>query len=212
MKLSVYFAGELFSAKDLAGNARLATAIQRQAKGEISCVLPQTLENREQGPHYIRDEDLETLVTADLALFNFDGCEIDSGTVVEFMVAKFADLPALVLRTDFRRGGDQGEDPWNLMLSFYPRTSVCCLDSMAFYKEALSRGLDPLAASELMLDQIAAKVVPELYSLARLEPILPVASAEPVYDWITRFPGFRSPETATRIRQALALRRRRTTV
>jgi nucleoside 2-deoxyribosyltransferase len=212
MKLSVYFAGELFSAKHLAGNARLATAIQRQTKGEISCVLPQTLENREEGPHQIRDEDLETLVTADLALFNFDGCEIDSGTVVEFMVAKFADVPALLLRTDFRRGGDQGEDPWNLMLSFYPRTSVCCLDSMAFYKEGLSRGLDPLAASELMLEQIAAKVVPELHSLARLEPILPAASVEPVYDWITRFPGFRSPETAARIRQALALRHRGTTV
>lgn len=212
MKLSVYFAGELFSAKHLAGNARLAAAIQRQSEGEISCLLPQTLENRAEGPHFIRDKDLETLINADLALFNFDGCEIDSGTVAEFMVAKFADVPALLLRTDFRRGGDQGEDPWNLMLSFYPRTSVCCLDSMALYKKALSAGLDPLAASELMLDQIGAKVVPELYSLARLEPILPRDSAEFVGDWIARFPGFRSPETVARVREGLVRRCRRKTV
>ncbi|MBV8814194.1 MAG: nucleoside 2-deoxyribosyltransferase [Verrucomicrobia bacterium] len=212
MKLSVYFAGELFSAKHLAGNARLAAAIQRQSEGEISCLLPQTLENRAEGPHFIRDKDLETLINADLALFNFDGCEIDSGTVAEFMVAKFADVPALLLRTDFRRGGDQGEDPWNLMLSFYPRTSVCCLDSMALYKKALSAGLDPLAASELMLDQIGAKVVPELYSLARLEPILPMDSAKVVGDWIARFPGFRSPEAVARVREGLVRRRRRNTV
>lgn len=203
MSLSVYFAGELFNAKHLSGNAGLAAAIQRKSGGQINCVLPQTLESREEGAHFIRDEDLEHLISSDLALFNFDGSEIDSGTVVELMVAKFADIPALLLRTDFRRGGDQGQDPWNLMLSFYPRTETCCLDSMALYKTALAEGLDPVGAGNSMLDQIAALVVPKLEALAQTKPILPPNLANPVHDWLVRFPGFRSPESMTRIRQAL---------
>jgi nucleoside 2-deoxyribosyltransferase len=203
MSLSVYFAGELFNAKHLSGNAALAGAIQRKSAGRIRCVLPQTLESREEGAHFIRDEDLEHLISSDLALFNFDGSEIDSGTVVEFMVAKFADIPSVLLRTDFRRGGDQGQDPWNLMLSFYPRTETCCLDSMAFYKSALTEGLDPVAAADRMLDQIAELVVPKLEALAQTKPILAPELASPVHDWLVQFPGFRSPESMTRIRQAL---------
>ena len=203
MSLSVYFAGELFNAKHLSGNAALAAAIQRKSGGRIRCVLPQTLESREEGAHFIRDEDLEHLISSDLALFNFDGSEIDSGTVVEFMVAKFADIPSILLRTDFRRGGDQGQDPWNLMLSFYPRTETCCLDSMAFYKSALTAGLDPVAAADRMLDQIAALIVPKLEALAQTKPILPPDLAISLHDWLVRFPGFRSPESMTRIRQAL---------
>jgi nucleoside 2-deoxyribosyltransferase len=203
MSLSVYFAGELFNAKHLSGNAALAAAIQRQSGGRIRCVLPQTLESREEGAHFIRDEDLEHLISSDLALFNFDGSEIDSGTVVEFMVAKFADIPSVLLRTDFRRGGDQGQDPWNLMLSFYPRTETCCLDSMAFYKTALTEGLDPVAAADRMLNKIAELVVPKLEALAQTKPILAPDLASPVHDWLVRFPGFRSPESITRIRQAL---------
>ena len=203
MSLSVYFAGELFNAKHLSGNAGLAAAIQHKSGGRLNCVLPQTLESREEGAHFIRDEDLEHLISSDIALFNFDGSEIDSGTVVEFMVAKFADIPALLLRTDFRRGGDQGQDPWNLMLSFYPRTETCCLDSMALYKTALAQGLNPVGAVDSMLDQIAALVVPKLETLAQTRPILPPDLANPVHDWLVRFPGFRSPESVTRIRQAL---------
>jgi len=203
MSLSVYFAGELFNAKHLSGNAGLAAAIQHKSGGRLNCVLPQTLESREEGAHFIRDEDLEHLISADIALFNFDGSEIDSGTVVEFMVAKFADIPALLLRTDFRRGGDQGQDPWNLMLSFYPRTETCCLDSMALYKTALAQGLNPVGAVDSMLDQIAALVVPKLETLAQTKPILSPDLASPVHDWLVRFPGFRSPESMTRIRQAL---------
>ena len=204
MSLSVYFAGELFNAKHLSGNAGLAAAIERRSSRQFVCVLPQTLESREEGAHFIRDEDLEHLISSDIAIFNFDGSEIDSGTVVEFMVAKFADIPALLLRTDFRRGGDQGQDPWNLMLSFYPRTKTCCLDSMALYKTALAQGLDPSAAADSMLHQIAAHVVKKLEELAQLKPILPSALTSSVHDWLLQFPGFQSPESITRIRQALS--------
>jgi nucleoside 2-deoxyribosyltransferase len=203
MSLSVYFAGELFNAKHLAGNARLAAAIEHRSNQQFVCVLPQTMESRKEGAHFIRDEDLEHLICSDIAIFNFDGSEIDSGTVVEFMVAKFADVPALLLRTDFRRGGDQGHDPWNLMLSFYPRTKTCCLDSMALYKAALAQGQDRVDASDWMLDQIAAQIVPKLETLAQTKPLLPSELTNSVHDWLVQFPGLRSPESMTRIRKAL---------
>ena len=104
------------------------------------------------GAQDIRDQDIVTLIGCDLALFNFDGPELDSGTVTEFMFAKFADIPSLLLRTDFRRAGDQGEDPWNLMLSFYPRTRTLCLNSMEIYKKALERGCVPGAAGQVLVE------------------------------------------------------------
>ena len=64
---------------------------------------------------------------------NFDGCELDSGTVVEFCFAKMLDLPAVLLRTDFRVKGDNGKDPWNLMCSGYPRTEVLLISAMEQY-------------------------------------------------------------------------------
>ena len=101
-------------------------------------LLPQHLEQRDLSAHAIRDEDLRALLSCDLGLFHYDGPELDSGTVVEFMTAKFADIPAVLLRTDFRRGGDQqaGGEPWNLMSSFYPRTRSVVLDAMALYQDA----------------------------------------------------------------------------
>src|ERR1700745_67921 len=144
---SIYFAGELFTAKHLIGNSGLAAAIERHSDGEFVGRLPQALEQRSNSAQQIRDQDLETLIESDLAIFNFDGAEIDSGTVAEFMVAKFADIPSLLLRTDFRKGGDQGEDPCNLMMSFYPRTRSCLLDCMSLYKEAMAQGHDYHQAS-----------------------------------------------------------------
>jgi nucleoside 2-deoxyribosyltransferase len=90
---SVYFAGELFSGKHLLGNAALAEAVGKASNLQFICVLPQTFEPRSLGPKGIRDEDLVNLVNCDLAIFNFDGGEVDSGTVVEFLFAKFADIP-----------------------------------------------------------------------------------------------------------------------
>ena len=72
----------------------------------------------------IRNQDLKQVMACDLALFNFDGTDLDSGTVVEFMMAKVLDIPSVLLRSDFRASGDQERegDDWNLMCSFYPRS------------------------------------------------------------------------------------------
>ena len=105
--LTVYFASELFSLKHLIGNAYLAEAIYEKSHGRYLCVLPQNLEQRGNTAKSIRDQDILTLLGCDLGLFNYDGTELDSGTVVEFMFAKFADIPSVILRSDFRQGGDQ---------------------------------------------------------------------------------------------------------
>ncbi|KAI7082305.1 hypothetical protein KC356_g8481 [Hortaea werneckii] len=151
-----YHAGPLFSIADLHTNTLLARAIAHHSHGKFVPILPQDLEQRgDVTPHGIRDKDLRALLSCDLALFTYDGAELDSGTVVEFMMAKFADVPAVILRSDFRGGGDQqqhpqqqqrengkGKDgaaqPWNLMSSFWPRTEAVVIDAMAEYKRALA--------------------------------------------------------------------------
>jgi nucleoside 2-deoxyribosyltransferase len=200
---TIYFAGELFNAKHLIGNSALALAIEQQSAGEFVCRLPQTLEQRSNSAQQIRDRDLEVLIECDLAIFNFDGTEVDSGTVVEFIVAKFADIPSLLLRTDFRKGGDQGEHPWNLMMSYYPRTRTCLLDSIILYKEALAVGGNYHEASARMLENIAQRVVVELRLLLQASPCLPAPLTAPVYDWLGMFAQFENPDSAQKIRMAL---------
>src|SRR6202011_3413819 len=182
--VSVYFAGELFSLKHLLGNAALADAIAKLSDGRFACVLPQTLEDRAMSAHEIRDQDIVALAGCNLAAFNFDGPELDSGTVAEFMLAKFADIPSLLLRTDFRRAGDQGEDPWNLMMSFYPRTRTLCLNSLEIYKKALSTGMAPGQAGQSLIEQVAEAAVQELDLVRQLPSVIPPELGESVFRWL----------------------------
>src|ERR1700693_3367364 len=199
----VYFAGELFSSKHLVGNAALADSIAKVSNLNFTCVLPQTLEDREMSAQDIRDQDIVTLIGCDLAIFNFDGPDLDSGTVTEFLFAKFADIPSLLLRTDFRRGGDQGDDPWNLMISFYPRTQTLCLNSMELYKKALSLGMSPLEAGHNLVEQVAAEAIKELELLSQSPPTIPNELTEPVFRWISKMPGFDSAISSEKVMAAL---------
>jgi nucleoside 2-deoxyribosyltransferase len=200
----VYFAGELFSSKHLVGNAALADAIAKASDMNFVCTLPQALEDRGLSAHDIRDQDFVTLIESDLAIFNFDGPELDSGTVAEFLFAKFADIPCLLLRTDFRRGGDQGDDPWNLMISFYPRTKTLCLNSMELYKKALSLGMSPVQAGQSLVEQVAVEAIKELELLSQSPPTLSNELAEPVFRWISKMPGFNSASSSGKVMAALA--------
>ena len=199
----VYFAGELFSSKHLVGNAALADAIAKASNLNFICVLPQALEERNLSAHDIRDQDIVTLIGCDLAIFNFDGPELDSGTVAEFFFAKFADIPSLLLRTDFRRAGDQGQDPWNLMMSFYPRTRALCVNSMEIYHKALSSGMTPARAGQSLIDQVAEAAVKELELLSQLAPAISQELAEPVFRWLSKMPGFHSRESGEKVMAAL---------
>jgi len=205
--VSVYFAGELFSVKHLLGNAALADAIARLSCGRFTCVLPQALEDRAMSAHEIRDQDIVALLNCDLAIFNFDGPELDSGTVAEFMFAKFADIPSLLLRTDFRHGGDQGADPWNLMLSFYPQTKTLCLNSMEIYKLSIGRDKSPVNAGKSMVDSVAAAIIKELEMLSQFPSIMTGELIEPVFRWISKLAGFQSSESIEKVMAALTKRK-----
>ena len=205
--VSVYFAGELFSVKHLVGNAALADAIARLSCSRFVCVLPQTLENRAMSAHEIRDQDIVALLNCDLAIFNFDGLELDSGTVAEFMFARFADIPSLLLRTDFRRAGDQAAEPWNLMLSFYPQTKTLCLNSMEIYKLSIGRDRSPVNAGLSMVDSVAAAIIKELEMLSQFPPIMTRELIEPVFRWISKLAGFQSSENIEKVLAAFTNRK-----
>ena len=193
MEYTIYFAGELFDHKHLLGNALLAEHIEQMSCGRYRCVLPQDLEQTDSRAVDIRNQDLIGVATCDLALFNFDGSDLDSGTVVEFVYAKLLDIPSVILRTDFRGGGDQETkgDAWNLMASFYPRTHNVTLNAMAWYQEARRESDTAAEASARYCDRIAATVIEALDAVKSEPPHLGAApdGVERLYRWALRFPG-----------------------
>lgn len=220
--LNIYFAGALFTHKDLAGNAMLAEAIADLSEQRYCSVLPQNFEQRACSPHAIRDQDLLNLLESDLALFCFDGTELDAGTVVEFMTAKFADIPSVVLRTDYRSKGvsDQQDFPWNLMASFYPRSEVEVIDAMGIY-QGIFKEFPLIDATDVLIEKrssdvahtmvrvIAQAIVDAFDRVLEERPILPAQSAEVIYDWLSRFAGFERGSEIVRSQLQRALQRKR---
>ena len=165
--LKIYFAGDLFDAKDLGGNLMLACAIERVSQGRYQVMLPQDgeCEVTERTSQSIRDADFELLYNCDCIIANLDGPDPDSGTVVEFCFAKMVDMPALLLRSDFRDSGDNDlpdGDPWNLMCSHYPRTEVLHINSMVRYHQIKNSVADKSAILQAFYDSIAAEVIAAL--------------------------------------------------
>jgi hypothetical protein len=191
--LKVYFAGELFDHKDLIGNALLASHIERISKGQYSIILPQNLEQATERAVDIRNQDLKEVIQCDLALFNFDGTDLDSGTVVEFMLAKFLDIPSVIIRSDFRSSGDQGKDgdDWNLMCSFYPRTQLVQFNAMGFYQQAMRESGSLDEGMDRLYSRIASLLIESLDSVRSLTPVYKgdKSQLEGLYRWALRFPG-----------------------
>lgn len=188
--LSIYFAGELFSLKHLAGNAILADEIERCSEGSYVCVVPQDKEQRGTPPIEIRNQDLHLVMSCDVGLFHFDGPELDSGTVAEYMLAKMLDIPSVIVRTDFRAGGDSS-DPWNLMLSGYPRTEIVTLDAMHIYQRwAKASGRTRTDASLEANREMALSIIVALDKARSAPPILARDQQVAVYTWARHFPGY----------------------
>jgi len=188
---SYYFAGELFDFKHLTGNVVLADAIEKLSAGRYKTNLPQDLEQREVTPHHIRDQDILTLLESDLGVFNYDGPELDSGTVVEYIFAKFADIPSVLLRTDFRGGGDQEHFPWNLMTSFFPRTEVLLFDALSVYKRKRAElSEDSHAASNAMVQEFAEAVIGAFDKVLKEPSVMPPSDQEPLFRWLSSMSNF----------------------
>lgn len=231
-----YHAGPLFTLADLHTNSLLANSIRGLSNGKFVPVVPQDLEQRDTSPHSIRDQDIRGLLSCDLALFTYDGAELDSGTVVEYMVAKFADIPAVILRTDFRKSGDQdphagqgAPDPWNLMSSFWPRTKKVVVNAMVGYKSALARALDQrnvpaadtenissfdagggqiaLRAGEILLEETAREIVTAMEEVIATPSTMPKEVREHVYGWIGLMPSFKRGQPEEEVKAMLELLR-----
>ena len=187
---SIYFAGELFSIKHLLGNALLAESIQSRSLLRYHCIVPQDLEQRETTAIAIRNQDLLQVVNCDLGLFHFDGPELDSGTVVEFMLAKMLDIPSVIVRSDFRSAGDAQSVPWNLMAYGYPRTEVIVLDSMHAYQQGLRKeGLLASQAAQAVIELIADKIIASFDQVLKQKPVIEQGTSEALYKWAQTFPG-----------------------
>ena len=200
---TVFFGGELFSLKHLIGNAWLAEAIYEKSHGRFRCGLPQDfVELRGRSSRAIRDYNLRALAACDLALLGFDGTDLDSGTVVEFMYAKFGDIPSVLLRTDIRNAGDHRDQPWNLMASYFPRTATVIVPALFNDRGALRRrpgrrvepelhlaGQHSSAAAQLVCDGVAAQCVRAFERLLATEPVMPKHLREEAYQWLAGFAG-----------------------
>ena len=193
---TIYFAGALFDHKELIGNAILASYINEISDGKYRCILPQDLEQSPNRAVDIRNQDLSYLLACDLAIFNFDGAELDSGTVVEFLYAKTLDIPSVIIRSDFRGSGDQSRegDKWNLMASFYPRTRKLEFNAMDWYQremENLSHGQKIFEAADPLYRRIASSVLTELDAVIEDSPLLSTGEGQAfnIYQWASLFPG-----------------------
>ena len=192
-KFTVYFGGELFDHKDLIGNALLASYIEKISEGKYQCFLPQSLDQAEATALEIRNQDLKKIIECDLALFNFEGTEVDSGTVVEFIFAKFLDIPSVILRSDFRSSGekDLGGDDWNLMCSFYPRTMIVQFSAMAFYQDAIKESGSLSEAMDRLYTKVAIQIIEAFDVVIKLAPVFQgdKNQLKALYEWAITFPG-----------------------
>ncbi len=169
--IQIYWGGALFNHKDLIGNAMLAEAVGEFSGGRYLPVLPQESEADMTRSLDIRDSDYDMLLRCDVMLANFDGSDLDSGTVAEFMAAKMLDYPAVLLRTDFRSPAESrhSPDPWNLMCSGFPRTRSKVIHAMELMNTARSE--TGRVWIPLYLRQIAAQIVAELDAVCAVPPL-----------------------------------------
>lgn len=205
---SIYVAGGLFTQHDLATNVFLKEAIARMSAGKYQFILPQSKEMREldrpDAAASIRNIDLMLAISADILLARFDGLELDSGTVVEFMVAKALGKPALVLRCDFRGlFSDSLDAPYNLMVRSWPRTVEVHVPSLISYATtfaAASLGDDvddwfqatldvELRSVQEGLDEIALKIIAGLDAVLEMASPYPPAYQEMLYQAMRHMPG-----------------------
>lgn len=167
---TVYFAGSLFDLQEIVGNEALANRIQEQSQGRYQFVLPQRLGQNYGQVKLIRDQDIVSINSVDGILVMANGTDLDSGTVVEYMISKMLDKPAVFLRTDYRESvclSNQEKLPFNPMVTNYPRTETVLIDGLTVYKNLGN-------SSDQLLQETARQVVIALDRVFLTPPIIDV--------------------------------------
>jgi nucleoside 2-deoxyribosyltransferase len=205
---TIYSAGGLFTQDELATNVMLKEAVWRLSNGKFQIFLPQSREIRELDQPdieaFIRNTDLLEVVKADIILARFDGLELDSGTVVEYMLARFLGKPTVILRSDFRSVSFLPlVEPYNLMVKNWPRTVDIHLNSYRMWAELFaeerqgpgdSESLQGLMKAELVTlqksaDEVARQVITALEAVIKMKSPYPPEYQDVVYQ-VSRFsPG-----------------------
>lgn len=204
----VYLAGGLFSQHDLSANVSLKEAVWRLSKGRFELVLPQSKELRQlDTPNlaaYLRNEDVKQAIQADILLARFDGAELDSGMIVEFMIAKMLGKPSVIIRTDSRHLTTEGlDDPFNLMVKNWPRTQVVYTDALIDYTQRIAAARESLhdadsggqfLEAEIQIiqkstDALAEKVIEALNAVIEIESPYPPELREALYEAVRYTPG-----------------------
>jgi len=196
---TVYTAGGLFTQDELTTNVLIKEAVWRLSDGKFQLILPQSRElrelDRDDVEAYIRNDDSLNVLQADILLARFDGLEVDSGTVIEFALAKFLGKPVVILRTDFRRQSCTGlSEPYNLMLMNWPRTVEIKLQSYMVWAGLLAESQAPgdhepfqaamnaeLGMVQKSVDEIARQVISAMEAVLELESPYPPEYQEVVY-------------------------------
>jgi nucleoside 2-deoxyribosyltransferase len=212
----VYSAGGLFTQDELATNVLIKEAVWRLSNGKFQLHLPQSVElqelDRPDVEAYLRNVDLLAVVKSDIILARFDGLDLESGTVVEFAMAKYLGKPAVILRCDFRRSSGTGlSEPFNLMVKNWPRTVNVHLNSYVLWsglfseerqllrhssRQALDED-DPfqdtmkaeLGTIQKSVDEIAKQVVAGLEEVIRMKSPYPPEYQEAIYKAVRFSPG-----------------------
>jgi nucleoside 2-deoxyribosyltransferase len=204
----VYSAGGLFTQDELATNVLIKEAVWRLSDGRYQLLLPQSRElqvlDRPDVDAYIRNQDLVWVVGADIILARFDGVELDSGTVIEFAVAKSLGKPVVILRCDFRGlSGMERTDPYNLMVKNWPRTVEVHLDSFALWagllaadrraggsRDTFEGALETeLSILDQSVDEMARQVIEGLEAVVAMESPYPAEYQAKVYEAFRFSPG-----------------------
>lgn len=204
----IYSAGGLFTQDELATNVMIKEAVWRLSNGTFQIFLPQSREIQELDQQnieaFIRNTDLLEVVKADIILARFDGLELDSGTVVEYMLAKFLGKPTVILRSDYRSVSFlPTAEPYNLMVKNWPRTVDIHLDSYKIWSElfagfyqgtADSGALQGVLQAELetlqkSTEEIARQLITALEAVIKLPSPYPPGMQEVVYQAARYSPG-----------------------
>jgi nucleoside 2-deoxyribosyltransferase len=205
---TIYSAGGLFTQDELATNVMIKEAVWRLSNGKFQIFLPQSREIQElDQPNieaFIRNTDLLEVVKADILLARFDGLQLDSGTVVEYMLAKFLGKPTVILRSDFRSAFSLPEcGPYNLMVKNWPRTVDIHLHSYQIWAELFaeerqgpgdSESLQGLMKAELgtlqkSVDEVAQQVITALETVIKMKSPYPPEYQGVVYQASRFSPG-----------------------
>ena len=214
---TIYSAGGLFTQDELAANVMIKEAVWRLSNGKFQLFLPQSRELQElDQPNleaYIRNTDLLEVVKADILLVRFDGLELDSGTVVEYMMAKFLGKPTVILRSDFRSVSFLPLcEPYNLMVKNWPRTVEIHLNSFGIWAELFSAERLAHSDSESLqgsmnaeigtlqksVDEVAKQVIAALEAVIEMKSPYPPEYQEVVYQASRYTPGSGFSELMTK--------------